>query len=41
MLKIAKALLDAGVNVDATTNGGKKAVDFCSDGSPMKELLVW
>jgi hypothetical protein len=40
VLEVAKALLDAGVRLDAMTDGGKMAVDFCSDGSPLKELLV-
>jgi hypothetical protein len=40
VLEVAEALLDAGVRLDATTDGGKKAVDFCSDGSAMKELLA-
>jgi hypothetical protein len=39
-LKCVETLLDAGVQLDALTDGGKRAVDLCVDGSPMKALLV-
>ncbi len=39
-MKCAETLLDAGVQLDALSDEGKKAVDLCADGSPMKALLV-
>jgi hypothetical protein len=39
-IKCTETLLDVGVQLDAQTNQGKKAVDLCVDGTPIKALLV-